>query len=225
MKPFKKQSVDLKNYYTLFLETGLIITLTLFLVATKIEFKPNHQDLQLVEPQEQIQMEEIVNTKQQTKPPSLPRPAVPVAVPNDEIVADEIINIDAEIKFDEALEIPAPPKEDLVKKKEEEETFFVVVEQMPQLIGGLEELHKKINYPSFAQKANVQGLVIVQFIINRKGEVENPKVIRGIGGGCDEEALRVVNNYAKFIPGKQRGEPVNVQYSLPIRFILRKNSI
>lgn len=225
MKTFKKKRVDLKSYYTLFLEIGLIITLTLFLVATKIEFKTAKKEMKLVDSQEQIVMEEIVNTEQKVKPPSVPRPAVPVAVPDNEIITDEIINIDAEINFDDELEIPPPPKKEEEKNVEPEDNFFVVVEQMPELKGGLSELHEHISYPKKATKAGIEGRVIIQFIITEKGEVENPQVIRGIGGGCDEEALRVVKEFAHFIPGKQRGVPVRVQYTLPIRFQLKSLSL
>lgn len=221
MKTLKNKKVDLKSYYTLFLEIGLIITLTIFLVATKIEFKTSATELEFKKTRESIVMEEIVNTKQEVKPPSIPRPAVPVAVPNDEVISDEIINIDAEINFEEALEIPPPPK---MEAKEEVETpendFFVVVEHMPILIGGLENLQSKIQYPKKAQKAGIEGRVIVQFIITETGEVENPVVVRGIGGGCDEEAVRVLKEYAKFKPGLQRGVPVRVRFTIPIVFKL-----
>src|SRR5699024_9863080 len=103
---------------------------------------------------------------------------------------------------------------------EEEESFFVVVEQMPTLIGGLAELQKGITYPEMARRAGIEGRVIVQFIVNEQGKVEDPRVIRGIGGGCDEEALRAVRK-ASFKPGRQRGKPVRVQYSLPVIFKLQ----
>jgi len=91
---------------------------------------------------------------------------------------------------------------------------------MPELKGGLGALQKQINYPDMARKAGIEGRVIIQFIVNEQGEVEDPRVIRGIGGGCDKEALRVVKQ-AKFEPGRQRGNPVRVQYSLPITFKLQ----
>jgi TonB family protein len=100
-----------------------------------------------------------------------------------------------------------------------EEDYFVVVEDMPELIGGLETLQRNIRYPQMARRAGIEGRVYVQFIVNEEGGVENARVIRGIGGGADEEALRVVQN-AKFTPGMQRGRPVRVQYSLPIFFRL-----
>ncbi|MDZ7690247.1 MAG: energy transducer TonB [Balneolaceae bacterium] len=140
---------------------------------------------------------------------------MPVEVPNDEIVEDVEINLDAELNFDEPLDMPPPPAEE-----EEKEDFFVVVEQMPELIGGMAALQKNIRYPEMARKAGIEGRVIVQFIVNENGEVEDPRVIRGIGGGCDEEALRAVQT-VKFKPGRQRGQPVRVQYSLPVIFRLQ----
>ncbi len=115
---------------------------------------------------------------------------------------------------------PAEPKDDLPpppEEQEEEDNFFISVEDMPELKGGLAGLQQKVQYPEMAQKAGIEGRVIVQFIVNKKGKVEDPRVIRGIGGGCDEEALRVVKE-AEFEPGRQRGNPVRVQYSLPITF-------
>ena len=102
---------------------------------------------------------------------------------------------------------------------DESEDFFVVVEEMPQLIGGLQSLATQIRYPEMARRAGIEGRVFIQFIVNEEGEVEHPRVIRGIGGGADEEALRVVS-LAEFTPGMQRGRPVRVQYALPIYFRL-----
>lgn len=97
--------------------------------------------------------------------------------------------------------------------------FFVVAEKMPQLIGGLASVQGRIQYPDSARKAGIQGRVFVEFIVDKEGNVENPKVMRGIGGGCDVEAVRVVKK-AKFTPGMKDGKPVNVRYSLPIIFSL-----
>lgn len=100
-----------------------------------------------------------------------------------------------------------------------EEGYFEVVEQMPELIGGLESISNKITYPEEARQNGVEGRVFVKFIVNKDGNVENAEVMRGIGSGADEEALRVVRE-AKFKPGFQDGEPVRVQYALPITFRL-----
>ncbi|RNC84049.1 MAG: energy transducer TonB [Balneola sp.] len=90
---------------------------------------------------------------------------------------------------------------------------------MPVLIGGIASLTSQINYPPLARRAGIEGRVTVQFVVNKEGEVTEPRVIRGIGGGADEEALRVVK-LAKFSPGMNNGELVCVQYSLPIVFRL-----
>jgi len=211
----KKPKADLRKYYTVFLEVGLIAVLVIFLVAMKVNFQSEQEEVDLTEEQEVVQMEEIVQTKHQEKPPPPPRPPVPVEVPNDEVIEDQILNIDAELNLDQELEMPPPPPEE-----EEEEDFFVVVENMPELKGGLAALQQKIRYPEMARKAGIEGRVIIQFIVNEQGQVENPRVVRGIGGGCDEEALRVVKQ-AEFVPGRQRGQPVRVQYSLPIVFKLQ----
>jgi TonB family protein len=102
---------------------------------------------------------------------------------------------------------------------EESDDFYVVVEDMPELIGGLQSVQERIAYPEEAQEEGVEGRVVVQFIVNEEGKVEDPKIIRGIGSGCDEEALEAVKA-AEFKPGKQRGKNVRVQYSLPVIFKL-----
>lgn len=212
----KKPEADLRQYYTIFLELGLIITLLVFLVGAKVNFASEPQKIDLTTEQEVVEMEEVIQTKQVEKPPPPPRPPVPVQVPNDEIIEDVIINLDAELNLDQPLEMPPPP----AAPEEEEESFFIVVEQMPELIGGLAELQKSIRYPEMARRAGIEGRVIVQFIVNEQGKVEEPRVMRGIGGGADEEALRCVQQ-AEFKPGRQRGQPVRVQYSLPVVFKLQ----
>jgi len=212
----KKSNADLRKYYTVFLEMGLVVVLLIFIVAMKVEFVSKKPNVDLTQEQEVVKMEEVTQTKQEEKPPPPPRPQVPVEVPNDEIIQDQNINLDAEMNMDEPLEMPPPPEED----KGGEEDFFMAVEEMPELQGGIASLQKKVNYPEMARKAGIEGRVVIQFIVNENGEVEDPHVIRGIGGGCDKEALRVVKE-AKFKPGRQRGEPVRVQFSLPITFRLQ----
>ncbi|WP_421773702.1 TonB family protein [Gracilimonas sp.] len=103
-----------------------------------------------------------------------------------------------------------------------EEDYFVVVEEMPKLKGGMAALQSKVEYPEMARKAGIEGRVTVQFIVNEQGSVENAQVVRGIGGGCDEQALEVVKQ-AQFTPGYQRGRPVRVQYALSINFRLENS--
>ena len=213
----KKPDADLRNYHTVFLELGLLVTLIIFIIAVRMDITSLGPDEYVIDEQEVVEMEEIIQTRQIETPPPPPRPPVPVEVPNDEIIDDVDIDISADLDLGGQLSMPPPPPP---ADDDDEEDFFVVVEDMPELIGGLGELQRQIRYPEMARRAGIEGRVFIQFIVNERGEVEDPRVIRGIGGGADEEALRVVSQ-ARFTPGMQRGRPVRVQYSLPIFFRLQ----
>lgn len=217
----KTDKADLRQRYPIYVEIGMIIALLLLIAAFRWDFTPENDTNFVVQDQEIVQMEEIINTKQEVKPPPPPRPPVPVEVPNDEILEDQDLDLDATLDFDEPItDLPPPPPAEEEPEEEPEPEVFVVVENMPELIGGLSAIQKDIKYPEIARKAGVQGRVIVQFVVDEQGNVVEPAVIRGIGAGCDEEALRVVRQ-AKFKPGKQRGKPVKVKMSLPITFKLK----
>ncbi len=100
------------------------------------------------------------------------------------------------------------------------EIVYNSAQKMPELLGGIASIQKNIIYPEEARKKDMQGRVFVEFVINKEGKVQHPKVIRGIGGGCDKEAIRVVKQ-ARFKPAKLHGKPVNMLYSLPIVFKLK----
>ena len=212
----KQAGVDLRRSYNILLQAGLIFALLFIIGLVRINLYSEPPTPPPVEEQEEVVMEEVIQTKQIETPPPPPRPPVPVEVPNDEIIEDEILDLDAELDLDGPLDLPPPPP----PSDDEEEDFFVVVETMPQLKGGLADLQRKVKYPEMARRAGIEGRVTVQFIVNEQGKVENPRVIRGIGGGCDEAALEAVKQ-ASFSPGMQRGRPVRVQYSLPIVFRLQ----
>ena len=101
---------------------------------------------------------------------------------------------------------------------------FVIVEDMPEFPGGDDAMHaflgENFEYPEEAEDKNIQGTVYLNFVIEKDGSISNVKVVRGIGGGCDEEAVRVVSMMPKWIPGKQRGKVVRVSYNLPVKFRL-----
>jgi len=103
----------------------------------------------------------------------------------------------------------------------ENQDVYEIVEQMPELIGGIRGLYAKVKYPEIARKANVEGRVIVQFIVDENGNVHDAEVLREAGAGLDEEATRVIMEEAKFIPGYQSGRAVSTKMSLPIVFKLR----
>ena len=101
---------------------------------------------------------------------------------------------------------------------------YDMVEESPVYPGGEEALFEyllsNIQYPVDAKESNIEGTVYVAFVIETDGMVSNVKILRGIGGGCDEEAVRVVKGMPKWAPGKQRGKPVRVLFTLPIKFVL-----
>ena len=107
---------------------------------------------------------------------------------------------------------------------EEEPEVFTVVEIMPQFPGGQDELYRflgeNMKYPTEAKDAGISGKVYVNFVVYEDGSVRDAKVLRGIGGGCDEEALRIVNLMPKWTAGTQRGKNVRVSYNLPFNFTL-----
>ena len=100
---------------------------------------------------------------------------------------------------------------------------YSFVDQMPVSKVNLNTyLSENLHYPREARTANIQGKVIVRFVVDEKGKISNSEIMKGIGGGCDEEALRVVKNMPQWTPGKQGGKTVKVWYTLPINFKLSK---
>lgn len=107
-----------------------------------------------------------------------------------------------------------------------ETKVFKFVEQMPSFPGGedalLKYLHDHIRYPAVARENGIQGTVVVQFVVGPDGAIRDVTTVsKTLGGGLEQEAIRVVKGMPKWIPGKQNGRAVNVQYSLPVRFVLQ----
>jgi len=101
--------------------------------------------------------------------------------------------------------------------EDEEPEIFTIVEQMPELIGGMQSIYEILRYPEKARRDGIEGSVVLQFIIDKQGKVVDPVVVRGIGGGCDEAAIEAVKQ-VRFTPGRQGGRVVRTRYSLPITF-------
>ena len=109
-----------------------------------------------------------------------------------------------------------------------DDAVFVVVEKSPEFPGGNDSLYafigRNIKYPEMAKKNKIEGRVFVTFVVEKDGQVSSAKILRDIGGGCGEEAIRMVNIMPKWKPGTQRGNPVRVQFNLPIMFQLQKQT-
>jgi TonB family C-terminal domain len=108
---------------------------------------------------------------------------------------------------------------------EESTEPFIIVEEMPEFPGGTEEMMKflgnNIRYPVIAQENGIQGMVILSFVVSKTGQISDIQVVRGLGSGCDEEAVRVVKKMPNWKPGKQGGAAVPVKFTLPVRFALK----
>ena len=123
-------------------------------------------------------------------------------------------------------------KSDSTQKKNQNKTSEIekekpaptIVEQMPEFPGGQIGLSKflsnNIKYPDYARESGIQGNVYVTFVVKTDGSISNIKILRGIGGGCDEEVIRVIKKMPNWKPGKQDGKNVNVQFNLPVNFRL-----
>jgi TonB family protein len=118
---------------------------------------------------------------------------------------------------------PDNPAED--KMKPDKNGVYQIVEEMPEFPGGekglMEYASNNVKYPEEAKNKNIAGRVFVSFIVEKDGSINEVKVLRGIGGGCDEEAVRVIKSMPKWKPGKQRGKPVRVKYTVPVNFKLQ----
>ncbi len=163
-------------------------------------------------------------------PMQKPLPPPPVQKP----VIDELEIVDDDKPIEIALDVPdfdpedEPIVADISAKPElviEEVIELAFVDVWPSFPGGdtarIEYLVESVKYPVKAKEAKVQGTVWIEFIIGKDGSIEDAVVVRGVGAGLDEEALRVVNEMPKWIPGKQRGQPVKVRFRLPIKYTIR----
>ena len=214
----KEEGAELRNWYHLFIEAGLTLALVILVVAFQLDYRPGQSFEVNLQEQEVVDMEEIQQTEQETKPPPPPKPPVPVEVPNNETIDNDDVDFDASLDLDQSLDTNQGPPEP-EEEEEEEDEIFVVVEQQPKC-GGVEALQDEVQYPEFAKKAGIEGRVFVQFVVNEEGNVVNPKVTRGVHKLLNEEALRAVKQL-NCEPGQQRGSNVKVQMSLPVTFQLQ----
>jgi len=219
----KSAKADLESKKTMFIEIGLVIALAAVLFA--FEWKSYEKiELSLASRVVDDTPEEMIEITQHEKPP--PPPAPPQQTTIIEIVEDDMeiedeLEIDVEADQETEMQEYVPVEEE---EEEEEAQIFTVVESMPDFPGGDEAriryLNENIKYPQMARESGIQGRVFVTFVVEKDGSVTDVRVLRGIGGGCDEEAIRVIKNMPKWDPGKQRGKPVRVQFNMPILFKL-----
>ncbi len=225
MEPKKTEKADLTNRTFLFFNIGLIVALLLAIFA--FTFKVEDENTGLDAAANQTVVEEIMEVPPTEQlpppPPKIEQPQI-VEVPDEtEIEEDLEIDMDTETDVKETVaEIVVAPV--IEEPKEDPNTIFTVVEETAAPIGGMsafyEYVGKKIKYPAQAKRMGIEGKVFVEFVIEKDGSITDVKAIKGIGGGCDQEAERILATAPKWKPGKQRGKPVRQKMVLPINFKL-----
>ena len=232
----KAPSADLRSKYPIYLQIGLLLSLGLLIAAFTVPLPDGQTSTFSSEDPELIEMEEILQTVEvQPPPPPPPAPPPPQEVPDDVEIEEDIID-DIDLDLTESVPpppappaappppaptaAPAPPPPPPPDPEPTEPEIFDVVEQEPVLIGGLEGLQSRVQYPEFARRANVEGTVYVQFVVDERGNVVDPEILRSPNDLLSNAALEAVRT-SRFQPGQQRGRPVKVRYRLPVRFTLR----
>lgn len=221
----KSEKANLENLKSTFFLIGMVITLSFlwysFEYKTYDKVVNDFANQSILEDEEDI----IIQTQRAETPPP-PPPQQQTTVID---IVDNSIKVDLDIDFDAEMDEDADIEDSPIKQNEEEETaeeeIFVFVEDQAGYVGGEEArmkyLQENIKYPEMAKESGIQGTVHLKFVIEKDGSVSNVSVQRGIGGGCDEEAVRVVKKMPKWQPAKQRGRPVRVWFNMPIKFTLQ----
>ncbi len=224
MKNTKKSPrVDLERKKSIFFEMGMAIALLLVFAAFQWKSLDKRADL-LIKPKGAFILEENVPvTVQKPPPPAIPpKPVFVINIVDSDIPIDDFPEIDASAD-DNTQGYDNFPVEQEERIKEPE--IFTNPQIMPEFPGGLSAMMHyfatHINYPEEAKEANIQGVVYVNFVVEPDGSISHVKVLRGIGGGCDEESVRVVKNMPHWKPGIQAGRPVSVSFTIPVKFTLR----
>ena len=226
MEEKKSPKANLENKKLMFIQIGMVISLLIAWLAfehknyDKREIDESLLNREIVE---DLEMTEITKQEEQKpQPVELPKQTTQLEIVQDDVEVEDI-EINAEVDQQEVIEeyVPVEVEEEEVQEQE----IFQIVEEMPSFPGGeaklMEYVAKNIKYPQIARETGIQGRVFVGFVVEPDGSISNVKLLRGIGGGCDEEAMRVIKSLPKWKPGKQRGKAVRVSYMLPVNFKLQ----
>ncbi|MCK6600757.1 MAG: TonB family protein [Bacteroidetes bacterium] len=142
------------------------------------------------------------------------RPSVLLLVPDDSPVADDVVIAGNEDP------LPLPSADGTVNQEETEGVEFELVENLPEPVGGLRAIQEKVVYPELARKARIEGTVVIRVLIDEKGTVVSAEIMKDIGGGCADAAVKAVTA-TRFLPGLQRDKPVKTKIAIPVVFRLR----
>ena len=225
----KNPKADLENRRGLYLEIGLVV----ILVAALVAFNVKSYDQEQVEVVQRTAIDEVEDVIIQTQQEELPPPPPPeqpevtteLNVIEDDAESENEVDMSSFQRQEEATNMEIIPVKIEEEEEVDEQVIFQVVENDPEFPGGVEAMYKylaqNIKYPQLARENNITGRVYVTFVVEKDGSVTGVRVLRDIGGGCGQEAIRVIKSMPKWTPGKQRGKNVRVQYNLPVNFSLK----
>jgi protein TonB len=241
MKIEKYSRYDFETSKTYFLEIGFVCSIAFFLLFLELltyfsADKPIILSAAEIDmPPVMIKMEDVMAKQLHQNQPAPPEILTPPTVSLDDEFANNIVVIKDKVVdtlVDEKIEIPEDKlaEKDSVKKAEaelEDLTPLMVIDEKPEYPGGTNALLKfmveNIKYPPVAKESGITGVVSISFLVEKDGSVSNVKVVHGLGAGCNEEAIRVVNKMTKWVPGKKHGKPIRTQIQIPIVFYLHGN--
>ena len=223
MEAKKTEKANLENKSTFFLSIGLLISMSLVVMA--FEWKQYDETLASLVGKNTNTFEEMIEVPPtDVPPPPPPQIQAPVII---EVPDEKEIEEDLDIKFDvEASEETKIEEVTVVAEevKEEVDEIFSIVEEPATPKGGMPAFYKyvfdKMKYPPQARRMGIEGKVFVEFVIGKDGSISDVRAVKGIGAGCDEEAVRVIQGAPAWSPGKQRGKSVKQRMVLPITFKL-----
>jgi periplasmic protein TonB len=223
MKKRKISRTNYENNKLVFFQIGMIIALLCTLYAFEYKSYEKYEIPEFENSKYEVPEVLVIQTRH-TKPPPPPPPPIrkiKVDISNKEESPDIEINVHA----DPTTEVPVVEKEFQLKDEVIEEIPLIhIPEEQPSFPGGyaamMNYLKENIKYPKSAREFNVTGMVYLRFVVEKDGTVSNITVLRGIGSGCDEEAIRVINIMPNWNCGKQNGMPVRVMMTLPVKFSL-----
>ncbi len=209
---------DRSMEYLIIGQIGAVLALSMTIGAFRMNISVTDALVFVTPDQEIVQMEEIQQTQQIERPPPPPRPPIPVVVPDDALLEDEDLDLDMALDLEAVLyDLPPPPPSAVVDEIEE---IFVVVEKYPEIIGGLQQLYSYVNYPTIAQKAGIEGTVVIQIVVSPEGLPTRPQIIKSAHDLLDQAAKAGVMQL-RFTPALQRGRAVPVYMSIPVKFDLK----
>ena len=226
MEEKKSPKANLENKKLMFIQIGLIISLAVAWAVFEMKsYDKREIDESLLRSTEMLDEEMVEITKQdepKPEPVEMPKQTTQLEIVEDDVEVEDI-EINADVQQNEVIEEYVAPE--IEEEEVVEQEIFQIVEEMPSFPGGeqklLEYVAKNVKYPQIARESGIKGRVFISFVVEPDASVSNVKVLRGIGGGCDEEAMRVVKSMPKWKPGKQRGKAVRVSYMLPVNFQLQ----